>query len=154
MGERLKHTEILRLEDMPFESKVIMLFKMFPRNQSYAEQVQELLRYQKNRVEINCSYSEIYFIEIHVSKLGSFKKIWEEDPLTEEKIYRFSYSVGDEYIDKVVSKELNKAQSDLFCERALPFMLSHGYDRRKIPLLINDFPEFANFALEYSPCGR
>jgi hypothetical protein len=81
----------------------------------------------------------------------SFRKHWERDTYSEKRIYRFSFGTGDLLSTNIVSRVFEKGTSDIFCDRVLPFILSHGENRKNIPLIMHDFPEFAKFALDYNP---
>jgi hypothetical protein len=142
--------ELLKINKMTFEKKVLLLFKDFPKKQYVLEEIIKTLpRSSKYGITITASFEYSYYISIYVEGLGSFRKNWEEDIVTDKRTYTFSYSEGD---DLSVGKGIfsfGKEESDKICERALPFMLSKGKNRKLIPLIIHDFPEFAKFALEY-----
>lgn len=150
MTHRVSYEEQIRIEEMPFNQRVIQMFKMFPTNPPYFEELYRSVRYGKRGIRVSFSDDDIYVIDVYVEGLGTLKKHWEDAELEESKIYRFSFCAGEDYSEGVRSDTFQKEASDIFCERALPFMLSYGYDKRRIPLIIHDFPEFAKYALEYS----
>ncbi len=142
--------ELLKINRMPFDKKVFLLFKDFPKRQYVLEEIIKTLpRSSRYGITITASFEYSYNICIFVEGLGSFRKHWEEDMVTDKRLYKFSYSEGEDLgVDKS-SESFGKEESDKICERALPFMLSKGKNRKHIPLIIHDFPEFAKFALEY-----
>lgn len=148
----MNRDELLQLYDMTFDEKVIMLFKMFPKKQSYIEEVIESFPLiNKAGMNISVSHEYVYYISLYVHGLCCFKKYWETAAYTDKKIYRFSYNTGDELTSDIASSEFDKDSSDILCDRVLPFILSRGVNRKSIPLIVHDFPEFAKFALEFNP---
>lgn len=145
----MNRNELTIIDEMTLDEKVIMLFKLFPKNQSYSEDVIESLPIiNKYGIQVIASYQHTYYIDVYVKGLGSFKKHWGVDSLTDGYIYRFSFAEGDHTEIQETSGGFGKEASDKICDRALPFMLSGGEHRRGIPLLLHDFPEFAKFALK------
>lgn len=148
----MNRSELLQLHDMSFEEKVIMLFKLFPKKQSYTEEVLASLPLLNSLgMNLTVSHEYSYYIDLYVSDMCSFRKHWERDDYSDKRIYRFSYGTGDALVPNIMSRVFDKKSSDIFCDRVLPFILSHGEDRKYIPLIVHDFPEFAKFALEYNP---
>jgi len=146
---RVHYEEQIKIEEMPFKDRVLLMFKMFPAHVAYFEELYRSVRYGKKGIKVSFSCEDIYVIDVYIEGLGTLKKYWEEAELDESKIYRFSFCVGEDYGPGVSSEPFEKEASDIFCERALSFMLSYGHDKRQLPLLINVFPEFAKFALGY-----
>lgn len=148
----MNRDELLQLYDMTFDEKVIMLFKMFPKKQSYIEEVIESFPLLHERgIKISSSFDFTYYIEIDTKGLCSFRKYWERDDYTDKRIHRFSYCVEEGDITMHhMSPVFDKASSDLLCDRALPYMLSCGENLRDIPLIMHDFPDFATFALKHA----
>lgn len=147
MGRVIPHEILLKIEGMSYVDKVIDLFKIFPGNQRYFEDLLLSVCNAKRGINVSCISSEIYLVEVYVTGMGTLKKHWEMD----DQVFQFSFCVGDDYGEGILSEPFNKKDSDIFCERALPFMLSYGHNKQDIPLLINDFPEFSKYALEYVP---
>lgn len=76
----MNRDELLQLYDMTFDEKVIMLFKMFPKKQSYIEEVIESFPLLHERgIKISSSFDFTYYIEIDTKGLCSFRKYWERD---------------------------------------------------------------------------
>jgi hypothetical protein len=147
----IPHEELIRIDSMPFKERVLLMFKMFPGSQAYFEELYLSVQYGRKGIKVSYCAEDIYVIDVYVEGLGTLKKHWEEAELDESRIYRFSFCAGEDYGPGVHSGPFNKEKSDIFCERALSFMLSYGHNKRQVPLILHDFPEFAKFALEYVP---
>lgn len=129
-----------------YGEKILMLLKEFPAT-SCIEQYQKS-EYLKEGIQFCLEYTTSEaIITLTVQKLGLIKK-YVEFVGVYSKNHRFSCSlINDPPL--VFSKKFYKNESDTMCERLLPFMLSYGKDKSTIPLILNDFPEFANLALRY-----
>ncbi len=148
----MNRNELMQLHDMTFEEKVIMLFKLFPKKQSYTEEVIESLPLVNSAgMNISVSHEYTYYIDLFVNGMCSFRKHWDRDDYSDKRIYRFSYGTGDALVANIMSPIFDKDSADTLCDRVLPFILSRGANRKSIPLIVHDFPEFAKFALEYNP---
>jgi hypothetical protein len=151
MSRIINHEDLLKIDAMSYEDKVMFMFQIFPKNILYFEELYRSAQYGQNGVQLHYCIDHIYYVEFYTIGLGSLKKYWEKDEITDEYIYRFVFCEGDEYSDGAQSDPFNKVNSDIFCKRALPFMMSYGQNKQDLPLIIHDFPEFAKYALEYIP---
>lgn len=149
----MKYTELLKMEEMSFEEKVMDLFMRFPFNQSYSEELYKSIQSNHKRgIQITSFHMNIYWVEIYVENLGTFKKHYDRDSdKGVNNLYRISFAEKDDHGTGTMSDPFLKDDVDRVCKNSLPFMLSQGNDKRLIPLLINDFPFFARYALEYQP---
>ena len=129
-----------------YEEKVILMFKSFPKDkEEYILLFEDLRSIQQEGVMFYYWDNYSRYIDIFVGGVGIFRK-----RLNLDNEYNFVFCIDNS--NKCLSVEkVSMGKADELCERFIPFMLSHGHDRRKIPLLINDFHEFAKFALEYTP---
>jgi hypothetical protein len=150
MSKIINHEELLKIDAMSYEDKVTTMFQIFPKNFGYFEELYRSVQYDKKDIQLIYCVEHIFYVEIYVLGLGSLKKYWEKNEITDEYIYRFAFCEGDEYGGGVQSDSFDKMSSDIFCRRALPFMMSYGRLKKDIPLIIHDFPEFAKFALGYT----
>jgi hypothetical protein len=149
MSRIINHNELLKIDAMSYENKVITMFQIFPKKLAYFTELFRSARYEMNSIKLTFCTEYIHFIEIYIIGFGSLRKYWEKEEITDEYIYRFSFCEGDDYGEGEQSEPFNKEKSDIFCKRALPFMLSYGKLKKEIPLIIHDFPEYAKFALGY-----
>lgn len=148
----MNRSELLQLYDMSYEETVISIFKLFPKKQSYTEEVIKALpSLSKVGYQISVSHEYSYYIDIFISGMCSFRKHWEREDYSDKRIYRFSFGTGDALASNTISRVFEKDTSDIFCDRVLPFIFSRGENRKSIPLIMHDFPEFAKFALDYNP---
>jgi hypothetical protein len=150
MGELLRYTEQLKIEAMPYGQKVLKMFQHFPKIDAYFITLYMSSQYKKEGIHLTYCSSEIYFVEIDVTGLGRLRKIWEE---IEDNFFAalFSFCTPEDFTPRIEAGPFNKEESDKICKRLLPFMISQGANKEDIPLIINDFPDFAKFALEYIP---
>lgn len=83
-----------------------------------------------------------------VSGIGVFSKHWLYVAIA--KRYKFCYSFCPEGGKALIySVNMGKRISNRICERVLPFLASRGKDKSTILLIINNFPEYASFALNF-----
>jgi len=139
----------LKIASMSYTTKIVTLFKIFPKQTPYFMELVRSIEFEKKGVNFKYAFVGVYFVEMYVEGLGSLRKYWEEDEFDDTLIYRFTFNPGDEYGHGEKSPPFDKESSDLFCDRCLPFMISKG--KTGIPLIIHDFPEYARYALEYLP---
>jgi hypothetical protein len=151
MSRIINHEELLEIDAMSYEDKVHTMFQVFPKSTLYFEELYRSAQYGKKNITLQYCTDHIYYIEIYIIGLGSLKKYWEKNEITDEYIYRFTFCEGDEYGTGIQSEPFNKIDSDIICKRALPFFMSYGRIKEDIPLIIHDLPEFAKYALEYTP---
>jgi hypothetical protein len=154
----LKYGELMKIEAMSYEDRVIKMFQTYPRNLNYLNELSRSIEFAKKGTKIYYTDSEVFYISAYVEKLGTFRKYWEQADFSNERIFVFSFTPEEEMqwsierIDKEIrSRTCNKQDSDLICERALPFMLSYGKKRRLIPLLLRDFPDYVEYAMSFTP---
>lgn len=148
----LKAEEILNIYGMSTIDRAILLFQSFPGKLTYFEEVFETLRNARRGVNFHYIAENAYAVEIYTKGLGTFRMHWEEiNIVTEENGYRFSFSILDRLGNSFISKGFDKAKADILSSRVVPFMLSKGNCKKDIPLIIHDFPEFAKYALEFTP---
>lgn len=154
----LRYNELLKIERMSFEKRIILMFQMYPKNQPYFEELYRSVAFAKSNIKVSYSFSDVYNVSIYVIGLGTFRKHWEEEDFSDKRIFTFSF-IKEEDIHwsptksdfEVRSKSFNKEESNIICARALPFMVSCGQKKRSLPLLMQDFPDFAGFALSFVP---
>ena len=148
----LKPEKILELYDIPVMDRAILLFQSFPGKMTYFEEIFETLKNIQKGIFFSYTAENIYVVEIYTVGIGTFRMYWEEiDLITKQVGYRFSFSLLDETTKMFTSPGYEKVDADIISSRALPFMVSKGHYKESIPLIIHDFPEFAKFALEYTP---
>jgi|WetSurMetagenome_2_1015567.scaffolds.fasta_scaffold114606_2 hypothetical protein len=87
-------------------------------------------------------------IALTIEGLGIFRKHREYVAVLNQYKFSFSFSMGQKGTF-IFSRRFDKSTSDKLCERVVPFLLSKGEDKSTIPLIINDFPEYAGFALNF-----
>lgn len=148
----MKHTDLIAIEEMPYEEKVIQLFKIFPTDTLYASDLLDSIqRVHKKGINFYSIAESYYSLDMYVDGLGSFKKLWGINVIRDVREYSFSFYIGDSVTKGLDSDSFSKEESNILCERALPFMVSYGHNKDGIPLIIHDFPKFAKFALGYVP---
>lgn len=145
MAKRLNSQEKLDIAYMPYNKKVLTFFKMFPEESPYSEELYHALlseRKKGNRIIVLNNLS--VFVELEVNNFGSIRKHCQSD-YTSSFLSFYDYLNGTE----INSITYNKKDSDFICDSIIPFILSKGKDLSRIPLLINIFPSFAQYALTY-----
>jgi len=128
------------------KDKVLYTFLNFPESHNFLIKSQEDLGLRTAGFKLDYRFStSASLVSLSIENIGTFEKYWE----VVSKSYIYAFNVGE--YTTAFSNRFNKEESDIFCRRALPFMLSYGKDKSTIPLLINDFPDFARFAIRYIP---
>lgn len=147
MGETLNYKEQLKIANMTYIDKAIKLFRYFPKEDAYFHALFNSLQYSRKYIRFSYSTYGNITLDVDVPNIGILRKHLDD---TEEGVSLFSISFHrNSNTDFIKTENLNRNDADLVCERALPFLLSNGNNKIGIPLLVNDFPEFAKFALEY-----
>ena len=127
--------------------KLLNIIKGFPDEARTIEQYKEG-NYLKRGIQLCIEYGTWEaIITLTVFDMGIIRK----HTSYTNKETKFSCSI---YVPEnvfIFSRYFIKKESDILCERLLPFMLSRGKNKSTIPLIINDFPEFANLAMRYIP---
>lgn len=150
MTDVLKYTEQLKIEAMSYGQRVLKMFQHFPKVDAYFQTLYRSVRYGKPGISFCFSNDTIRFVEIDTGWVGRLRRSYEE---VEDGffVHIFSFYVSEGIAPSMETGAFLKDQADKMCESLLPFMVSYGDNRVNIPLLVNDFPEFAKFALEYVP---
>lgn len=139
---------------MPLEEKLIELFNLFPRQSAYYDDLLDSIHIPLEKGLKVSVFNEhgVYWVEAYLTGFGTLKKHCDVNSDTGFKwVYSLSFSPGESTNHANELGPLKKDECEEICKKALPFLASFGMDKKLIPLLINDYPEFANRALEYIP---
>jgi hypothetical protein len=148
MAKKLDYQKRLQIFYMPYKRKLIELFKNFPSDNSYVKELSEaLLSERKIGTNIVQVRGKISYVELQVFKFASIRKVCAECSIDDFFITFFDYSTEKE----IISENFPGEKINALCGYILPFILTCGKDKKYIPLLINDFPSFARYALAYTP---
>jgi hypothetical protein len=145
----MKADDLLALDEMPDETKIIKLFQYFPFKEYLSEELYKLVEHFNLKIKIEHQLYPVYFIEISVVNLGTIRKSYNKEDAPFEYIFMFVAWDESPAYRTVNSSLMNKTLSDVVCSRIIPFMVSQGRNKKDIPLLIHDFSEFAKFAMKY-----
>lgn len=146
----MRYLNILKIDEMSLEEKILELFKIFPRQNQYYDDLLQSIRIPRGKgLSISSFHQGIYWLEIYLEGFGTFKKHWEIDTDGYKGVYSVSFSPGEstKSANELGPLELDKCNK--ICEKVISFMSSYGKDKKLIPLLVNDYPAFAKFALEF-----
>lgn len=123
-------------------------FMAFPKDRELVKELcASLYSHKKYGFNIYYSFDESKFIELYIEKFGGIRKEYDFTDCPER--FQLNFYEGDSYDKGIRTEPLTEKEANNMCKIIVPFFLSDGKKRDKVPLLINDFPEFANFALRY-----
>lgn len=132
---------------LTYTEYVIMMFKIFHQDMGNFKKLFEILSSDKDK-GIVYSYHNCHtnFLDMHVGGVGLLRLHYHMDEKNCEFIFKKDNNNLDPDIKKII---YTKMDLDMVCESILPFLISKGTDKRKIPLILNIYPSFAKFALEF-----
>lgn len=147
MAKRLDSQKRLQIFYMPYNKKVIELFKNFPADSFYVEELYEaLLSERRIGTKVILIRGKICSVELQIYNFASIRKVCLESNKNEFFISYYDYSIERE----ITSKNFIGEKINGLCDYIFPFIFTCGKDKRYIPLLLNDFSSFARYALEYA----
>lgn len=132
---------------MSYTERTISVFKTFINDMGTFKELFKILS-KDNKNGIIFDYHTCYsnYLCIHVGGVGLLRLHYNID----ESSCTFSFKEDNNNLKDSLEKVVY-TQSDLnaLCDKIIPFMVTKGEDRTDIPLLMNIFPSFAKFALEF-----
>lgn len=150
MGQKLDPDKRLQISYMAYNKKVLKAFQLFPFESSYNNELyQSLLNDHKKGYGIVLIRTELSSLELQVHGLWSIRKTCIKD---DDSFYLSFFDYKTE--DDIISENFSYTSSGFLCDNVLPFVLSKGRDRTRIPLIINYFRSFARYALSYVPSSK
>jgi hypothetical protein len=149
----LKHSDdLVEIHMMNLESKILEAFEIFPR-QYRIDLLLSAINDEGSNIGIKMNMSLITSttaeddLELYVSDFGVLTKYY--DPENEDP-YEIRFEIYNNP-NHLKLMDLSKEKCNEICRRIIPFMLSRGKNKNDIPLLVNDFQEFAQWALKFNP---
>lgn len=136
--------DLLDITTYSYAEKVILMFRSFPYHRiAYESLYKELQSTRQDGIVYSYYDNHSRFMDICVGGIGIFCKNINIDN-------EYSLTLTGLCDRKEISlKKVPNDQVDKICEKVIPFLLSNGKNKKTIPLLMNSFPEFAKFALEF-----
>lgn len=126
---------------------VIMMFKIFHQDMGKFRILFDMISSDKDKgIVYNYHYNYSNFLDMHVGGVGLLRLHYDIDL----KKCNLTFKRDNRNLDPEFEKVFNtKMDLDMVCEKILPFLVSKGADKIKIPLVMRDYPSFAKFALEF-----
>lgn len=127
---------------------VITMFKVFNGDMDRFKELFDILSKDKfNGILFHYHRNHSTYLDMHVGGVGILTLHYD---LTDMRCI-FSFKKDNDHLSPEVNKDIyTKMDMDTIIDNIIPFMVSKGGDRRRIPLLLNIFPEIVKFALEFT----
>lgn len=128
-------------------NSVIVMFKIFHQDMGNFRTLFDALSSDKDQgIVFNYHYNHSNFLDMHVGGVGLLRLHYDMDLKKCILTFKKDNSNLTREFEKIFD---TKIDLDQVCENILPFLISKGTDKRKIPLILNIYPSFAKFALEF-----